>query len=591
MTSLAYGSASSRLHSSIYASRMPRPATAAAPRPARPASASTPFATVTSSRAAAEARIREESRRMAATRLSAAAERHARAPPPERPRHAPSQPLTRKAVEGATAGGKPPSRRPASAATTSRLPGGAAAPSRLPGGAAAPSRLPGDAATARPRRQPPPPAWEDGTPPPPAAAREEESRPIANGLPPTHESDDSRRVRPSPLEDVQETEAAEERAAKEKPAAERAAEDDVSAVRAKAAGTNLGKGVFASVRLTTGAGGEPLAVKTYDHKTTAKDRAVHEHMQNEERLAGKIQHEHIIAPRAVRRHRGRTELEMEYAPGGNLNDFLKQHKGGLSEAEARRLFAQLVDAVHYLHSKKDIAHRDIKLENVVIDKAQNARLVDFGAAREGAQAFRQSMQGTPAYMAPEVAQGHAHRGAAADVWSLGVLLYNLLTNGAFPFWGKNMDELRRNILTAQPQIPPHLSPSCRDLLSRLLHKSAASRMSVADVRRHPWVASGARGPPTSAPHAPAREAAMPPQARQMAGSGDSEDPNLQQLQQLQRRLEREARPSSAFTCSQRDSQNGAGPVHTSRLAALMTSGRGVSGVVHQPACVVHGARR
>lgn len=152
-------------------------------------------------------------------------------------------------------------------------------------------------------------------------------------------------------------------------------------------------------------------------------------------------------------------------------------------------------------------------------------------------------------------------------------------------------------LVRRQPLPPHFtafSPNCLLIahrLSRLLHKSAASRMSVADVRRHPWVASGARGPPTSAPHAPAREAAMPPQARQMAGSGDSEDPNLQQLQQLQRRLEREARPSSAFTCSQRDSQNGAGPVHTSRLAALMTSGHGVSGVVHQPACVVHGARR
>ena len=79
------------------------------------------------------------------------------------------------------------------------------------------------------------------------------------------------------------------------------------------------------------------------------------------------------------------------------------------------------------------------------------------------------MQGTPAYMAPEVAQGHAHRGAAADVWSLGVLLYNLLEKGAFPFWGKSMDELKRNILISQPKIPHYLSPGCRDLCAPSPH--------------------------------------------------------------------------------------------------------------------------
>lgn len=124
---------------------------------------------------------------------------------------------------------------------------------------------------------------------------------------------------------------------------------------------------------------------------------------------------------------------------------------------------QVVNAVHYLHSTVDIAHRDIKLENIVLDRHRNARLVDFGAAREGAQILRQSMQGTPAYMAPEVAQGQKHKGAAADVWSLGVLLYNLLTKGAFPFWGKSMDELRRNIATSQLRIPAFVSPNCRDL--------------------------------------------------------------------------------------------------------------------------------
>ena len=143
---------------------------------------------------------------------------------------------------------------------------------------------------------------------------------------------------------------------------------------------------------------------------------------------------------------------MEYAPGGTLESYLKKLGRPCTDAEAKRLFRQLVDAVVYLH-ETGVCHRDIKLENVVLDADNNARLCDFGAAKEGgAHNFLTSMQGTPAYMAPEVAQLRAHKGGPADVWALGVLLYNLVSGGAFPFWGKNMDELKRNIAAAQAQL-------------------------------------------------------------------------------------------------------------------------------------------
>ena len=90
----------------------------------------------------------------------------------------------------------------------------------------------------------------------------------------------------------------------------------------------------------------------------------------------------IIAPQTVVRRHGRTEVQMEYAPGGNLGEYARR-KNGLSEGEARRLFRQIVEAVGYLHAK-DICHRDIKPENIVLDSQRNAKLVDFGAAREGA---------------------------------------------------------------------------------------------------------------------------------------------------------------------------------------------------------------
>jgi len=252
---------------------------------------------------------------------------------------------------------------------------------------------------------------------------------------------------------------------------------------------NLGKGVFARVRMSHGRDGEIVAVKTYDHKEAKEERAVAKHMLNEERLAGRIQHENIIAPQVARKKAGCTELEMEYAPGGTLEAKLKKLGRPLSEEEAAKYFRQVVDAVVYLHGE-GICHRDIKLENIVLDADGNARLVDFGAARDtGTETFLMSMQGTPAYMAPEVAGQRAHKGGPADVWALGVILYNLVSGGAFPFWGKNMDDLRRNITAAPLKLPHHLSQPCRDLLTQLLSKSSATRLTAADVRASKWLAS------------------------------------------------------------------------------------------------------
>eukprot|EP00325_Prymnesiales_sp_UTEX-LB-985_P031840 CAMPEP_0174732348 /NCGR_PEP_ID=MMETSP1094-20130205/59247_1 /TAXON_ID=156173 /ORGANISM="Chrysochromulina brevifilum, Strain UTEX LB 985" /LENGTH=660 /DNA_ID=CAMNT_0015934853 /DNA_START=28 /DNA_END=2010 /DNA_ORIENTATION=- len=263
----------------------------------------------------------------------------------------------------------------------------------------------------------------------------------------------------------------------------------------------LGKGVFANVRMTHGRDGQVIAVKTYDHKEAKQERSVAKHMLNEERLAGRIQHENIIAPQVARKGDGVTELEMEYAPGGTLEEYVKKLKRPLTEDEARVFFRQVVDAVVYLH-EEGICHRDIKMENVVLDANGVARLVDFGAAREGgANSFLMSMQGTPAYMAPEVAQQRAHKGGPADIWALGVVLYNLVSGGAFPFWGRSMEELKRNISASQLRIPPHVSASCRDLLTALLHKSSATRMTAADVRRHPWLVM--QEAPTAPPAAPA----------------------------------------------------------------------------------------
>ena len=139
----------------------------------------------------------------------------------------------------------------------------------------------------------------------------------------------------------------------------------------------VGKGVFATVHLEL-KNGKNVAVKVYEHKVGALGSDAQKmqdlHLTNELRLAGHLSHPNIIAPLEVRIGSARTELTMEYAPHGTLEAYvLRLGPLGLSEAEGRRLFAELVSAVAYLHGKA-IAHRDIKLENVMLDSAWRARV-------------------------------------------------------------------------------------------------------------------------------------------------------------------------------------------------------------------------
>eukprot|EP00966_Prymnesium_polylepis_P000459 10672-Prymnesium_polylepis.1 len=140
--------------------------------------------------------------------------------------------------------------------------------------------------------------------------------------------------------------------------------------------------------------------------------------------------------------------------------------GAMDEVEARRLFAQLAAAVAYLHGRQ-VVHRDIKPENVLLDERLDVKLIDFGAAHQGPLHSNQ-LAGTPAYMAPEVALGLRHDGKPTDLWSMGVLLCQLL--GSMPFDGRNLAALRHSIVHAPPALP-RASADVLGLLRRLLDKN------------------------------------------------------------------------------------------------------------------------
>ena len=160
-------------------------------------------------------------------------------------------------------------------------------------------------------------------------------------------------------------------------------------------------------------------------------------------------------------------IVMELVNGGSLYGLLKRQEGRrLKEDEAKRVFKQVVEAIRYCHNRC-ITHRDIKLENVLLDEQNNIKTIDFGFStcipnEKKVKIFC----GTPSYMAPEIVQKTEYRGPPADIWALGVLLFTMLC-GCFPYKGSTDAELYAKISAADYRIPSEakLSKEATDLLS------------------------------------------------------------------------------------------------------------------------------
>ncbi|GAB9472278.1 Agc protein kinase [Globisporangium polare] len=188
---------------------------------------------------------------------------------------------------------------------------------------------------------------------------------------------------------------------------------------------------------------------------------------------------------------------MEYCPGGDMYFLLEKFaKNRLPESHVVFYAASIALALNHLH-QRGILYRDLKPENILLDKDGFIRLADFGFAREQMKKSEQSCTtfcGSADYIAPEVVRGSGY-GMAADLWSFGCVVYELLT-GFPPFYcPKDRSLLFRKIERSEPSFPAHLSPEVCDLLSGLLHKDASQRLGnrspngMEDVFAHPFFAS------------------------------------------------------------------------------------------------------
>lgn len=251
---------------------------------------------------------------------------------------------------------------------------------------------------------------------------------------------------------------------------------------------DIGSGNFGVAKLVKDkCSGELYAVKFIE-----RGQKVDEHVQREIMNHRSLKHPNIIRFKEVVLTPTHLAIIMEYAAGGELFARIC-NAGRFSEDEARYFFQQLVSGVSYCHSMQ-ICHRDLKLENTLLDgsSAPRLKICDFGYSKSAVlHSQPKSTVGTPAYIAPEVFSRKEYDGKIADVWSCGVTLYVMLV-GAYPFEdpddSRNFKKTITRILSVQYSIPDYvrLSMDCRHLLSRIFVADPEKRITMVEIESHPW---------------------------------------------------------------------------------------------------------
>ncbi|KAL2347141.1 hypothetical protein Fmac_001141 [Flemingia macrophylla] len=251
---------------------------------------------------------------------------------------------------------------------------------------------------------------------------------------------------------------------------------------------DLGAGNFGVARLMRNKLTKELVAMKYIERGHKIDENVAREIMNHRSL----RHPNIIRYKEVVLTPTHLAIVMEYAAGGELFERICS-AGRFSEDEARYFFQQLISGVHFCHTMQ-ICHRDLKLENTLLDgsPAPRLKICDFGYSKSSLLHSRpKSTVGTPAYIAPEVLSRREYDGKLADVWSCGVTLYVMLV-GAYPFEDqddpRNFRKTINRIMAVQYKIPDyvHISQDCRHLLSRIFVANPLRRITIKDIKNHPW---------------------------------------------------------------------------------------------------------
>ncbi len=263
-------------------------------------------------------------------------------------------------------------------------------------------------------------------------------------------------------------------------------------------GSTLGEGEFGKVKLGWRKDGKQpsqVAMKLIKRDSILKDSDSEIKVHREINSLKLLNHPNIVNLVEVMKLGKYIGIVLEYASGGELFDYILHHKH-LKENVAKKLFAQLVSGVDYMHCK-GLVHRDLKLENLLLDKHKNVIISDFGFVnsfnREKLDLMKTSC-GLPCYAAPELVLTQLpYEGRKVDIWSLGVILYAMLA-GYLPFDddpenedGADIVRLYHYICRLPLTFPEYVSPLARDLLRKIIVPDPKRRILMAEIRAHPWL--------------------------------------------------------------------------------------------------------
>lgn len=249
----------------------------------------------------------------------------------------------------------------------------------------------------------------------------------------------------------------------------------------------VGQGAFAKVYQVRKKGTSEIYAMKVMRKDKIMEKNHAEYMKGERDILTKIDHPFIVQLRYSFQTKYRLYLVLDFVNGGHLF-FQLYHHGLFREDLARIYAAEIVSAVSHLHAN-GIMHRDLKPENILLDAEGHAMLTDFGLAKQFEENTRSnSMCGTVEYMPPEIILGNGHD-KAADWWSVGVLLFEMLT-GKPPFVGKR-DKIQQKIVKDKIKLPAFLTSEAHSLLKELLQKDASKRLGSGpnggeEIKRHKW---------------------------------------------------------------------------------------------------------
>lgn len=250
--------------------------------------------------------------------------------------------------------------------------------------------------------------------------------------------------------------------------------------------TVIGKGSFGKVmQVRKKDDGKIYAMKVLRKDTIIARKQV-THTKSEKNILMKIQHPFIVNLNYAFQTKDKLYMILDYINGGELFFHLKK-EGRFAEARVKLYAAEIAAALDHLHNL-DIVYRDLKPENILLDSEGHICITDFGLSKqieksEGTTTFC----GTPEYLAPEVLKGQGH-GTAVDWWSLGTLLFEMLT-GLPPFYAQNVNVMYTKILSGELRFPSYISDNAKSLLEGLLTRDPEERLGAkggTEVKHHPW---------------------------------------------------------------------------------------------------------